>query len=56
MQKDTERWMELARMAAVEQDPKKLLALVTEINELLDKKTRRLAGLPVPPQSDVPKP
>jgi hypothetical protein len=31
-----ERWYQLCGQAAVEQDPKKLLALVTEINSLLD--------------------
>jgi hypothetical protein len=42
MRENTERWMELARLAAIEQDPEKLLTLVQEINELLDKKTKRL--------------
>jgi hypothetical protein len=37
-----ERWLELCEQAAVEQDPKKLIALVTEINRLLDEKRRRL--------------
>jgi hypothetical protein len=35
--KDREHWMELCR-AAIEQDPKKLLLLVTEINRLLAEK------------------
>lgn len=38
-----ERWQELCAQAAVEQDPKKLLALVEEINALLEAKERRLA-------------
>ena len=42
MQENRERWMELAELAANEQDPDKLLALVHEINELLDKKQKRL--------------
>jgi hypothetical protein len=44
MQKDRERWLELAELAADEQDPNKLLALVNEINALLDKKQKRLQG------------
>ena len=42
MRENRERWMELAELAANEQDPDKLMALVREINELLDKKQRRL--------------
>lgn len=34
--------MELAELAAEEQDPKKLLALIREINELLEAKQKRL--------------
>jgi hypothetical protein len=37
-----ERWRELCEQASVEQDPKKLLELVTEINRLLDEKKIRL--------------
>jgi hypothetical protein len=40
--KDKEHWMELCRQAAVEQDPKKLLLLVTEINRLLAEKQGRV--------------
>ena len=40
--KDKERWLELCQQAAVEQDPKKLVALVTEINQLLQEKEERL--------------
>lgn len=46
MRENTERWMELCRQAAVEQDPKKLIALISEINELLEAKERRLGILP----------
>jgi len=46
MRENTERWMELCRQAAVEQDPAKLIALVTEILELLETKERRLGILP----------
>jgi hypothetical protein len=41
--------MELARLAAEEQDPKKLMELVREINDLLEKKQDGLAHLPVKP-------
>ena len=37
-----EKWLQLCEMAAVEQDPKKLLGLVKEINRLLDEKHQRL--------------
>jgi hypothetical protein len=40
--KDKEHWTELCRQAAVEQDPKKMLQLVTEINRLLAEKQDRL--------------
>jgi hypothetical protein len=33
-----ERWRELCTKAATEQDPIRLMDLITEINELLDKK------------------
>ena len=42
MQDDIERWKQLAKLAANEQDPDKLLLLVKEINELLDAKQKRL--------------
>lgn len=46
MQENRERWMELAELAASEQDPKKLMALVSEINRLLEEKRARLKGVP----------
>jgi hypothetical protein len=52
MREKTERWMELCKQAAVEQDPQKLMALVKEINELLEAKERRL-GI-VPPTKEKP--
>lgn len=42
MLQQRERWMELAALATKEQDPHKLLALVQEINTLLDEKRRGL--------------
>lgn len=38
-----ESWIALCAKAAVEQDPKKLLDLVIEINRLLDARRKRLA-------------
>ena len=39
-----ETWMALCERAAVEQDPKKLLELVSEINRLFDARERRLSS------------
>lgn len=44
--KDKAHWLELCRQAAVEQDPRKLLALVTEINRLLAEKQERVGRFP----------
>lgn len=46
MQDKTERWLELCKKAAEEQDAQKLMALVKEIIELLEAKERRLGILP----------
>ena len=40
-----ERWTRLCNQAALEQDPKKLLSLVKEINNLLAEKEQQLARL-----------
>lgn len=40
--KTKERWLELCEQAANEQDPTKLLILVTEISRLLEEKQRRV--------------
>jgi hypothetical protein len=40
--RNKERWQELCEQAAAEQDSEKLLALVQEINRLLDDKRNRL--------------
>jgi hypothetical protein len=45
VEKNTERWIELAEQAAKEQDPDRMLKLVREINELLEQKERRLRGI-----------
>jgi hypothetical protein len=43
-----ERWIELCEQAVVEQDPGKLLALVTEINRLLEAKGRSTGKMESP--------
>jgi len=39
---NAERWRELCALATTEQDPDRLLALIREINMLLERKERRL--------------
>ena len=39
-----EKWMELCGQAADEQDPKKLAALILQINYILEAKELRLTG------------
>lgn len=46
--------MELCAQVAVEQDPEKLMALVSEILELLEEKERRLGILPEKPEANAP--
>ena len=40
-----DRWMLLCDQASTEQDPEKLLALVQEINQLLEEKRSRISAL-----------
>ena len=40
--KAREQWMQLCEQAAAEQNAEKLLALVKEINQMLEEKDRRL--------------
>ena len=51
-----ERWQQLCEQAAVEQDPEKMLALITEINRLLSEKEERLRNLRLRPDGkrDIP--
>jgi len=42
MQAHKERWKLLCEQIAVEQDPKRFMALVSELNKLLEEKERRL--------------
>jgi len=51
--KDRERWMELCRQAAIEQDPKRLLELTAEIIRLLDEKEDRLTDRGAKPEGDL---
>ena len=44
MQENKKKWMELCEQAADEQDPKKLAALILEINFMLEAKELRLTG------------
>jgi hypothetical protein len=43
MKEKTERWKQLCEQASVEQDPRRLLELTREINNLMLGKQRRLA-------------
>lgn len=52
MDKREERWRELCAQAAVEQDPQKLLALVTEITRLLGEKYDRTKSTSDKPPSN----
>jgi len=36
-----ERWVELCELARMEQDPKKFMALIKEINRLLEERQQR---------------
>jgi hypothetical protein len=44
-----ERWMELAELASKEQDPDRMMELIREINEILERKQQRLDSTRVPP-------
>jgi hypothetical protein len=48
MRDNRERWMELAELAAAEQDPHKLSELVREIDRLLAEKMDRLTHERIP--------
>jgi hypothetical protein len=45
--KNKERWRELCELAEKEQDPDKLIALIKEINRLLEEKQSRLTHEPI---------
>jgi hypothetical protein len=51
-----ERWRELCAQAAVEQDPKRLLELVTEITRLLGEKYDRARKADESPELSEDKP
>jgi hypothetical protein len=42
MRENTEKWMELCKQAATEQDSRKLMTLIDQITALLDAKQERL--------------
>jgi hypothetical protein len=50
--KNRERWLELAELAAKEQNPDKMMALISEINQLLAEKQERLDALRPPKPSE----
>jgi hypothetical protein len=52
MRENTERWKQLCEEAAKEQDPRRLLELTREINDLLLGKQRRLDRPDDPPEHD----
>jgi len=52
MKENRERWMKLCEQAANEQDPGKLMELVTEINRLLEEKEQRLKSNTAPKSDD----
>jgi len=49
----SELWMELAEMASQEDDPEKLVALVTEINRLLERKQGVAKGGQPEPSAEI---
>lgn len=59
MDKPEQRWRELCAQAAVEQDPEKLMQLVTEITRLLGEEQERAKakkqGLPAKPEDSAGK-
>src|SRR5947208_12252155 len=44
MRENEEEWLVLCRQASIEQDPNKLMRLVSQINDLLEAKNARLRG------------
>jgi hypothetical protein len=42
MEENREQWTEICAQAAKEQDPEKLMELISQINRLLEAKERRL--------------
>jgi hypothetical protein len=48
-----EQWKQLCELAAIEQDPKRLIALVREINRLLEEKEQRLKHSQQPTSSNT---
>lgn len=51
---DKDRFIRLCQEASVEQNSQRLLMLVRQINEMLDKKQNRLNGGSNPPDGDPP--
>ena len=55
MDKREQRWRELCALAAVEQDPEKLMRLVTEITRLLGEEQGGAKASPSAKPKDSPK-
>lgn len=55
MDKREQRWRELCALAAVEQDPEKLMQLVTEITRLLGEEQEGAKASPSAKPEDSPK-
>jgi hypothetical protein len=53
MQENKKKWMELCEQAADERDPKRLAALILQINFMLEAKELRLTGKAVATQPVV---
>jgi hypothetical protein len=53
MQENKKKWMELCEQAADERDPKRLAALILQINFILEAKELRLTGKVVATQPVV---
>jgi hypothetical protein len=53
MQENKKKWMELCEQAADERDPKRLAALILQINFMLEAKELRLTGKVVATQPVV---
>ena len=54
--KTKERWMELCELATTEQNPKKMVELIRQINELLEEKENRLRRKPPSPSANEANP
>jgi hypothetical protein len=54
--KNEEAWRQLCALAAREQDPEKLMALIAEIDRMLGEKMKRLRGVSTQSSDDTEDP